>query len=143
MSKSRDGAPACDALLALNGAELERLIGSVTMPEASGEWISAREARLLVSRTAVCTLPDAERALCRRALRWLRVQPHTWSRHEVPHEGIPRAEFFKDKREPDLSHFSDKPSRTAWEEGLALFEAIGTYADGPQLQDYLGGQHTQ
>lgn len=112
----------------LNDPEaIKSLTGPVKMPPPSGQWISAREARLTVARTSEVSFGEAERALCRRALRWIRVQPHTFSRSEKPIEGIDPVDFFGDELAPDLSHFKDEPSRQAWEEALQLFDVLANH----------------
>jgi hypothetical protein len=105
---------------------LRAIIGPVALRPASGEWISAREARLMVARLAAVTLSDAESALCRRALHTVRVRAQSMSRREDPDEYIDRFEYFQ-QHKPDLSHFSDAPSRTAFEEIAAFFKALDGY----------------
>ncbi len=48
---------------ALSPEAIELFTRPVTMPEASGEWITAREARDIVATTAKVTLHEAEGAL--------------------------------------------------------------------------------
>jgi hypothetical protein len=107
-------------------ADIAAVLQPIKMRPASGEWISAREARLLVATEARVTFGEAEAALCRRALNWVRVAADSFSRAEDPHDYISRIEYFKD-RPADLTHFSDEPSQTAWSEALNFFADISGY----------------
>jgi hypothetical protein len=122
MNKHRNAAEAL-ARIFDDPEALQRIIGPVKLAPASGDWISAREARLLVANRAGVSFEDAASALCRRAVLPLRVRVHTFGRKEIPREFVDRRDYFRENK-PDMSHFSDAPSRTAFEEIRELFKVL-------------------
>ena len=96
----------------------------VQLPPSSGTWISARDAQTLVELETGVSPREAQSALCRRALNWVRVKASVWSRGEEPHEYIDRRRWREEHAKPDLSHFSDAPTQVAWGEMLDFFETI-------------------
>jgi len=108
--------------------EMEELLRPIQLPEASGDWMVAREAALFVAKVAHTSLSEARSALCRRGLRWLRIRAHSFARHEQPHPYIDRVEFFRDRDiKGSLSHFSDTPTPQAWVEMCDFLDAVGSY----------------
>ena len=91
---------------------------------ASGDWISAREARLLVADRAKVSWPDAEQAIYRRAARWVPIRVSTFARSEDPHDYIDRLKFFSTSEPTDLSHFSTTVSKKAHGEIRDFFDHL-------------------
>lgn len=103
-------------------AELKR---PIVLEEASGEWISSREAKAMVQGICGIDSDDAIKAICRRAVIVIPVRAITWGRSEEPHDYIDRFEYFRD-REPDYSHFKRTIHRTAFSEISGFFEVLET-----------------
>lgn len=114
------------------GAELEAAMAEIqrpiVLPEASGEWLSAREAKALVESVCQVAGGDAIRAICRRAVIVVPILVATWSRREDPHDYIDRADYFR-QQEPDHSHFKRTLGRRAFSEVCDLFAVIGRCSD--------------
>ncbi len=106
----------------------DKLLAEATKPvelgPASGEWISAREAKATVERISEVNSALAVAALCRRAVIAVPVRASTFSRGEEPHDYIDRFEFFEG-REPDLSHFKRSIRPTILSEICGFFEVLG------------------
>lgn len=98
----------------------------VVLHPESGDWISAREARILVSKLAEVFHRDAEIAILRRALRWVPVTVETFSRLAKPHDYIKSDDFNRDFGSR-LTHFRPTPSKSDWREAIAFFEALIEY----------------
>lgn len=103
---------------------MARITAPVVLAEASGEWISAREAKALVERVTGLAEAQAIAAICRRAVICVAVRASTYSRGEDPHEYIDRLDFFAD-RKTDLSHFLRTLTQSAFGEMLDFFKLIG------------------
>lgn len=118
------------AVADLTSEKIDALVQSMRTPielaTRSGEWISAREARLFVSDHAKVTLADAEKTLCRRALQWVPCKVDSFGRREDPHDYIDRIEFF-DGRDDDFSHFHERPLPKAWSEIRDMFLAVASH----------------
>jgi hypothetical protein len=112
----------------------DKILAEVTRPvalgDASGDWVSAREAKELVEAVGGVLGDEAIQALCRRAVIAVPVRAASFGRSEDPHPYIDRFDYFKD-REPDLSHFKRTLSQAALGEILAFFELVGEYPWDP------------
>lgn len=106
----------------------EEIRAQVTAPvelgEASGEWISAREAKATVELLTDGNQAQAIAAICRRAVIAVPVRASTYARREDPHDYIDRLDFFAG-REVDLSHFKRTLTQGAFAEIRGFFELIG------------------
>lgn len=112
-------------------AELKR---PILLEAASGEWISAREAKAMVEEICRVGSDDAIKAICRRAVIVIPVRASTWGRTEDPHDYIDRFEYFRD-RETDFSHFNRTIHRTAFSEICGFFEVLET----ANREDFFSG----
>jgi hypothetical protein len=108
------------------GAELKR---PIVLEPASGDWVTAREAKEIIQKICGVGSDDAIRAICRRAVIVIPVQALTWGRSEDPHDYINRFDYFRG-RENDLSHFHRTISCTAFSEICGFFEVLETAARG-------------
>lgn len=103
--------------------DVARILAPVKLPEASGDWVSAREAIAIVEQITGVERQAAIQALCRRAVFPVAVSASVCSRGEDPHEYINRCEFFRD-REIDLSHFQRTIAHSSFEEISGFFEVL-------------------
>ena len=101
----------------------EELKRPIVLQEASGEWVSAREAKALVEEICGVGSDDAIKAICRRAVIIVPILASTWSRAENPHDYIDRFEYFSERKN-DSSHFSRTIHRTAFSEICGFFEVL-------------------
>lgn len=122
----------------LSAEEIDEFVAELKRPilleAASGEWISAREAKAMVEEICKVGSDDAIKAICRRAVIVIPVRASTWGRSEDPHEYINRFEYFRD-RESDLSHFKRTIFRTALSEICGFFEVLET----ANREDFFSG----
>lgn len=121
MKKGKSGAP-----VDLDFDEiLEALARPVKLLPRTGDWIAARDARILVADLAKISLDDAEQVLCRRALHWIPLDVSTFGRAEKLHEfAIPLG---LGKGKPTLTHFAEVPNNPDWQEVRELFEEVGRH----------------
>lgn len=127
MSDAESRAKHLDETFAKTMAELTR---PVMLGEASGDWVSAREAKGIIETAGGVLDDEAIQALCRRAVIAVPIRAASFGRSEDPHPYIDRFDYFKD-REPDLSHFKRTIGHAALAEILAFFELVGEYPTDP------------
>jgi hypothetical protein len=96
----------------------------IQLTKPAGDWISARHARELIAHYTKVPLSAAEQTLYRRAARWVALQVHTFTRTEEPHDYISRQDFFRDKKNPSLTHFTLSPLPADWEEVREMFDTL-------------------
>lgn len=97
----------------------------VILSPASGQWITAREAKSMVEKICSIDGTEAIQAICRRAVYLVPVSVLSWRRGEEPHDYVNKSEYFLDK--PELNcHFKRDLDFESWNEMLLFFEAIGS-----------------
>lgn len=110
--------------LSITAEEIEALLAPVELAPVSGEWINSLGALQFIEKTCFVSRCDAIKSLCLRAFIAIPVNCATWSIVEEPHEYINRFEYFRDRKRLN-DHFQRKISRTAFDEMLHFFEALG------------------